>query len=148
MTPEQIAVKARRSLWDYCMNECSAYCCRKGYLVITPAEAKLITKNKIKDFEEKGLLKKLKTGKYSLFMGKQETPCPALNTKDFTCTIHTKKGRPQVCKDYPVFVSGNKVKLSSRCPGIKRLYPFIAMWKKKNCVIVESFPVEDFDIYS
>jgi Fe-S-cluster containining protein len=142
MSPESIAEKARKSLSKFCYEECRAYCCRKGYLVLTKKEAGLI-------IGKKGgvQLKQLDDGRYSLFMG--GSPCPALDKSSFTCTIHKKRGRPKVCKDYPVFISGDKVKLSGRCPAVKqgKLYPYIVLWKRAGCRVVEGFPINDFDVY-
>ena len=44
MNAEKIANKARKSISKYCIDECHAYCCRKGYLVATPKEYRKITR--------------------------------------------------------------------------------------------------------
>ncbi|MFQ5474254.1 MAG: hypothetical protein ACE5DM_00290 [Candidatus Nanoarchaeia archaeon] len=39
---EAIADRARESISQYCIEECKAYCCRKGYLLLTPEEKALV----------------------------------------------------------------------------------------------------------
>ncbi|MFC1754317.1 YkgJ family cysteine cluster protein [Thermoproteota archaeon] len=103
--------QAKASISRYCMEECKAYCCRKGYLLLTPEEKELIAK----DLK----VKKLYRGDYSLAL-----PCPML--KDNKCSIHDNPKRPKTCKDFPIFITGNKVRLSPRCLAVKegKLYPF------------------------
>ena len=124
---EKIADKARKSLGKYCMEECKAFCCRNGYLVFDKESVEVISQGKRKELEEKGLLKKLKNGKYSLFLGNFDVPCPSLDIKDYTCNIHKSKKRPKACQNFPLFIEGKTIKLSPRCPAIRenKLYPFI-----------------------
>ena len=35
---ERIANKARTCISEFCYEECNAYCCRKGYLILTEKE--------------------------------------------------------------------------------------------------------------
>src|SRR3989344_5575527 len=42
MNPETIAQQARKSISSYCINECKAYCCRKGFLVFSSKESSII----------------------------------------------------------------------------------------------------------
>ena len=110
MDSKQLANKARKSISNYCINECSAYCCRKGYLIVSKKELDLI------DSGKKGDVKELEDGNFSLNMNK--TPCPSLSG-DFTCGVHMEKDRPQTCKDFPLFIKGDKVHLSTRCFAVK-----------------------------
>lgn len=120
-----IANKARKSIGRFCYEECKSYCCRKGYLVLTEKEIKLVTHGRQKELEKTPILKKLDNGKYSLFLGGKDEPCPAL--KDFECTIHKSKLRSDTCKNFPLFVEGEYIRLSPRCLAVKqnKLYPFV-----------------------
>lgn len=122
---ELIAKKARKSISSYCYEECKSYCCRKGYLVMTQRQADLVTSGKTQEFLEKEKLKKLTNKMYSLDMEKEGMPCPALI--DYKCTIHNKRNRPKACKEFPIFIEGNKIRLSARCPAVRegKLYPFV-----------------------
>lgn len=127
MNAEQIAEKARKSIGKYCIEECKAYCCRKGYLVLEENEVDTITQGKRKELEEKGRLKKIKDGRYSLYMGNSEFPCPSQG-KDNKCMIYKK--RTQTCKDFPVFIEGKDIRLSPRCLAVRngKLYPYERMF--------------------
>jgi len=115
MDPLRIADRARDSISDYCINSCKAYCCRKGYLVLTKKEAKLIAKDLDSD-----CLKKNGEDKYSL-----KLPCPAL--EDFKCRIYKSKNRPTVCREFPLFLEGKTIRVSNRCPACREgmLYPYV-----------------------
>jgi len=63
MDVEKIAKKARKSISKFCSEECRSYCCRKGYLVLTPSQADLVTQKKKKEYEDKKLLKGIKEGR-------------------------------------------------------------------------------------
>ena len=47
---EQILDEARSSISKFCIEECKAYCCRKGHLTLTAKETDLITQNKLYNF--------------------------------------------------------------------------------------------------
>lgn len=125
MNAELIAKQARKSLSSYCVEECRAYCCRKGYLVLNLKECELITGGRIKELSELGVLKPLEFGQWSLHLGNSNYPCPCL--KDFMCTIHKRKYRPLACKEFPLFLEGKTIRLSQRCPAVRagKLYPFV-----------------------
>ncbi len=48
MDAEQIAEKARKSISKFCYEECNAYCCRKGYLILNKDEVDVVTQGKKK----------------------------------------------------------------------------------------------------
>ena len=147
MDAESIAQRARKSISDFCHEECKSYCCRKGYLVMDAKEAGLLTGDRVSEFEADSTLKKTKDGRYSLFLGSLSKPCPRL--KDYKCTIHSNPGRPSACRKFPVFVEGNKVRLSHRCLAVKngRFYPFIKEWMAIGCSVQESDPMYDSEFY-
>jgi len=117
---ERILDEARRSISKFCIEDCHAYCCRKGHLTLTAKEADLITQNKTKEFEKQGTIKKNK-GRFSLNLGKS---CPSLN--DFKCIIHKDPERPLVCKQFPIFITGKSIRFSKGCPAVTKglFYPY------------------------
>jgi len=133
---EEIAEEARDAISPFCVEECKAYCCRKGYLVMTPEEATLVSGGRVKELTQKKVLKLLPYGKYSLFLGNPEG-CPSLDGSK--CKIHKDPLRPNTCKSFPIFIEGNKVKLSQRCLAVKqeKLYPYIAEMVKAGYKIIE-----------
>ena len=117
---ERILDEARTSISKFCIEECKAYCCRKGHLTLTAKETDLITQNKTKKFEKQGIIKKNKEV-FSLNLGKS---CPSLT--DFKCTIHKDPERPLVCKQFPIFITEKSIRFSKGCTAVtKRLfYPY------------------------
>lgn len=147
MDPNEIAQKARSSISSFCSEECKSYCCRKGYLVLTSRESDIII-GKIKvQLTEQGHLTVTKTGDYSLFLECSEQGCPSLN--DYKCTIHENKERPKTCKDYPIFIIGKLVRLSSRCLAVRMnlFYPFIKEFMQLGHKVRYSTDFEDSDTY-
>ncbi|MBU0615231.1 MAG: YkgJ family cysteine cluster protein [Nanoarchaeota archaeon] len=143
MEIQRLLNKARRSISSYCINECKAYCCRKGYLVLTQKEHDLILKNSHEKVESLKLLKALPNNKFSLYMGNANLPCPSL--LDFKCTIHKSKNRPMVCHDFPIFIEDHEIRLSHRCPAVKEdlFYPYMARLKKLGYKIIVSSELMD-----
>lgn len=136
MDAKQIADEARSSIGQYCMEECKAYCCRKGYLELTRKEAALlmnVAEDKVTDTET---LKEIEDGCYLLDLGNEKIPCPQLHLS--SCRIHTNLNRPECCKDYPLFFEEeNNIHVSQRCPAVRagKLYPFIAELIKLGFVV-------------
>ena len=119
MNVQEIAQKARKSISSFCIEECKAYCCRKGYLNITHKELKsMITSYEIKHLPSNIVMKN--SNSYTVYLGDALNPCPGLNL-DHTCKIHRKNTRPIGCKNFPIFINEEKKLLfvSSRCPAIK-----------------------------
>lgn len=147
MDAEQIANKARKSISSFCYEECHAYCCRKGYLVMSKAQANKVTHRKRGEFEAKEVLKKIGEDDYSLYMGGCDRPCPSLD--GFKCTIHKSKLRPLACAQFPVFIEGKAVKLSNRCPAVKMgmFYPYIKKWMALGYKIKEGDILCDSDFF-
>ena len=117
---ELILDEARKSISNFCIKDCKAYCCRKGHLTLTKKEADLITQNKTKEFEKQGRIKDNK-GTFSLNLANS---CPSLN--DFKCIIHKNQNRPLVCKQFPIFITEKSIRFSKGCTAVtKRLfYPY------------------------
>lgn len=121
---EKLACKARNSIGKFCYEECNAYCCRKGSIRITTEQASLITGSKFKGYQNSGNLSKTNNG----FELKLSGGCPALS--GFKCSIHKNPKRPDICRDFPVFVEEDRIVISDRCYGKDKLYPYISMFKK------------------
>ncbi len=115
----ELVKKARKSIGPYCTDECKSYCCRKGYLILN--------KNELKNFKN-GFVKILENDKFSLNLG---DTCPCL--VDYRCTIYTK--RPKACREFPIFIHGNKLTLSKRCPAVMsgQLFPFLKKLIANGC---------------
>ncbi|MFH1440176.1 MAG: YkgJ family cysteine cluster protein [Candidatus Woesearchaeota archaeon] len=143
---QAIANKARKSISKFCSEECNAYCCRKGYLVLTKKEMSKTTQGKQIELEKKQILKMLSNGSYSLFMGGTNEPCPAL--KEFKCIIHKSKNRSNACRNFPIFIDGGYIKLSPRCLAVKHglMYPYIKQWISLGFKILESDIYADIEL--
>jgi Fe-S-cluster containining protein len=144
---ERVANKARKSLSSLCFEECKAYCCRKGFLIISEKQINILLGDKMKDFEAKGNIKMLDNGNYSLNLDNHLGSCPCL--VEFKCKIHKNPDRPQACKDFPVFINGDTVRLSPRCPGVKigKLYPYEHMFLKLGFTLGKSHAYSDMELY-
>jgi Fe-S-cluster containining protein len=102
--------KARGSIADFCINKCKGLCCRKGKLVLTEDELKLVSQGKkLKPELEK-------TSLYSININKK---CPSLG-RDIKCKIYFDNKRPQVCKDFPLFVFGKNIVVAPFCTAAKK----------------------------
>jgi Fe-S-cluster containining protein len=113
----EIADEARENISDFCINECHSYCCRKGYLIVSPDLANLMSGEYKERLILEKTLKELIDGKFSISFENSLGSCPQL--KNFKCLIHENPLRPQTCKDFPIFILGKKIKISKRCPAKK-----------------------------
>ncbi len=139
MNVQQLATEARNSISSYCMNECHAYCCRKGYLILSEEELNLLTGDKRTELENKEFIKKQEDGMFSFNLGNHLGSCPQLDGSK--CSIHKHPKRPLTCEKFPVFVnedtkngtstkngaSKKEARFSSRCPAVRenKLYPYV-----------------------
>jgi Fe-S-cluster containining protein len=145
MTPEEIARRARKSIGQFCMEECKAYCCRKGFLVMTVRQAELLSSGDIDSYVRKSVLHLMENGSYSMDLNVMS--CPRL--ADGVCTIHRHRNRPDACKQFPLFIDGNLIKLSPRCLAVKqgKLYPFIVQLLKMGYRLAEPDAYSDTELY-
>ncbi|NCN86853.1 hypothetical protein GW932_03390 [archaeon] len=129
---ELIADKARESISDFCINECHAFCCRKGYIMVRLHQLnQMTTKEKREILEKEGNIKELfYSGKFQVDFTNSLGGCPAL--KDNKCTIHKNPERPEVCHEFPIFILGDKIKISKKCPANQnnKFYPFIKQFQE------------------
>jgi len=148
MNPEKILKRARNAIGKFCIEECKSYCCRKGYLIINPEKVDKVCQKRTKELGEKNILKKLKSGDYSLDLGNTEMSCPSLDKENFKCKIHKSKKRPEACELFPIFMHGNEIKISPRCLAVKQnlFYPYIARLKKLGYKISETNPYADYEV--
>ena len=127
MKAEEIAEKARRSISNFCSEECKAYCCRKSYLVLTDEEVDLVAQGMRTGLENKKIIKKIKKEDYflNLYNG-----CPSL--KDNLCVIHNNPKRPIVCKQFPIFIKDKNIRFSPSCLAVKMdlFYPYVHQFLK------------------
>ena len=135
MKIDTILRDARKSVSRFCYEECGSYCCRKGYLVVSKIQADLISGNRFIEFQSKHIIKVLGNQTYSFYIGNPEFSCPSL--KENKCMVHTKKNRPQACKEFPIFLVNNIVRFSSRCPAVvlNKFYPYIKKIMKLGYII-------------
>jgi Fe-S-cluster containining protein len=145
---EQIAKAARRSISSFCCEECRAYCCRKGHLNLSPDNIELVTQGRGKELEGRKLLSKVNEANYSLYLGSHDSPCPCL--KDYKCIIHKSPRRPLACRDFPLFLEGSTIKLSSRCLAVKQglLFPYIHKLTRLGYKLLKTDSSIDFDFDS
>ncbi len=119
-----LANEARESISQFCMQECNAYCCTKGFLILSEEEMKLMIGNKK---VEKDLFKKTKDDKYSLNLS---LGCPSL--ENHKCLIHKEEKRSSTCKNFPIFINEKTIKISDRCPAKRNnlFYPYVHQFLK------------------
>ena len=60
MNINKLADKARRSISKYCIEECKAYCCRKGFIILKEIELTPTLNKKRQELINSGMLKKIK----------------------------------------------------------------------------------------
>jgi Fe-S-cluster containining protein len=139
---EEISKLAEKTLGDlsgFCIGECHAFCCRKGYLILNEEELNLIVDDKKEILFEKKDLKELLNGKFSLNLNNFSGSCPKL--KDFKCEIHNNAKRPNTCKNFPIFIVGKEIKISCQCPAKaeNKFFAFVYNVEKMGYKIVENF---------
>jgi len=147
MDAEALADKARNSISSFCINECKAYCCRKGHLVIKEDEIDEVMQGREAELENEGALTRTKDGRYSLNLDNSNEGCPSL--KDNKCTIHKSSKRPKVCGDFPIFIEGNKVRFSGRCTAVQegKFYPYVKKFLAMGFKVEEGDRMYDSDFY-
>jgi hypothetical protein len=129
LNPETLANSARRSISDYCINDCNSFCCRKGYLVLSFDEMKLTVSDQRRPLEDAGFLTEIDNKEFILNLSNPNA-CPRL--KNNLCSIHKNPKRHLPCKEFPIFITGNKVRFSDRCTAVKadKFYSYIHKFKK------------------
>lgn len=138
MRPESIAAAARRSISRYCAQECGAYCCRKGTLIVRGAQVPLVTQGAQAELEAQGRLHRREDGSYALSLA---GGCPSL--EGVHCMIHAHRGRPPQCRQFPLFLNEGRIRLAYACPAVERglLYPFVRRLLAAGCTLEQDEPV-------
>lgn len=110
-------------------------------------EVDAVTQGRRKELFERGVLTMTKHGKYAMNMSMLETGCPSL--KDYKCTIHTRRKRPDTCRQFPIFLEGKTVKVSTRCLASKQglFYPYLARLSRMGYRIIEGSNYSDSELY-
>lgn len=143
MDISRVTNNARRSIGSFCSKECKAYCCRKGHLVLTLPEAKIVSAGKMEELIRNQILRKLDDARYTLLI---EDGCPSL--VDSMCSIHKSRRRPQTCKDFPIYLDMQRkqVYLSSRCLAVSmgKLYVYARTMRSIGFRISYGRPESDF----
>ena len=112
MNIQELVSQARNSIGEYCMNECNAYCCRKGYLVLSEKELDLLVGEKRVELVSKGDIKEQEDGSFSLHLGNHLGACPRLDGAQ--CSIHKHPSRPKTCEKFPIFLDEEKKEIRRR----------------------------------
>jgi len=127
---ESLAVLARQSLSDYCRDECGAYCCRIGYLLLSASQVGLMRNVDIATLKLMPIRFEADEKRYIFSLGLDRKGCP--NLDDGQCSIHKNPDRPDACKKYPLFIGENKtVIITDECPGVRenKLFSYLAEFK-------------------
>lgn len=112
---EKLLTEARKSIGEYCINECGAYCCSKGFLVLSIDECKFMMSTEKENLIKKGYLSELEDSTWAFEL---KGGCPQL--KNSMCMIHKDSRRSPTCTRFPIFPRENKViHFSSRCPAVR-----------------------------
>jgi len=124
---QQLANEARNHISEYCMTECNAYCCRKGYLILSSEEVDLLVGDKRSELEKNEFIKPQDDGLFSFSLSNDSGHCPQLNGSK--CMIHKNSSRPSTCSSYPIFINEEKkeIRLSPRCFAVRdnKLYLYV-----------------------
>ena len=146
MDAEKLADKARKSIGSYCMNECKAYCCRKGRLVLSEGELACVTQQKHKSLIQSGVITAVPKG-HSMNLGILSAGCPSL--KDNKCIIYKDPRRPLACHEFPIFVRDENVFISKRCFAVaeNKLYAYETKFKQMGMKVTVSNERMNLDIF-
>lgn len=127
------------------MEECHAYCCRKGFLVMEKKEFKKVAQGQEEVVSALGRVKELPNGKISLYL---EGGCPSL--VDNKCSIHTSSLRPKTCGDFPVYLKDNVAFFSPRCTAVKagKLYPFMRQLEQAGMIVKDESPFTPVELFT
>ncbi|MBU0757883.1 MAG: YkgJ family cysteine cluster protein [Nanoarchaeota archaeon] len=147
MDIESIALKARKSIENVCIDDCKAYCCRKGYITLKEDELKLVTQGKDEYLLHEKILEKKSDGKYTLSFEALDF-CPSL--KNTLCLIHKNPKRPKVCRDYPLFIAKNSIYISPSCLAFKqgKFFAYIKKFRALGMVVEEKDPFSDIESFT
>ena len=147
MDVNRIANRARKSISTFCIEECKAYCCRKGHLVVKENEINKVTQDRKNELIAEGKLKPIIGGKYSLYIGDEDNACPSL--KGNKCLIHKSRLRPKTCGDFPIYIVDKTVMISGSCTAARAgmFYPYIKKFMKLGYKVSEGSGLLNSDFY-
>jgi len=138
---EDLAISARDSLSSYCYSECMAYCCRRGYLLLSAEEVGLMRNTLIEDLKIMPIRTEVVNDakRFIFSLSANGKGCP--NLSDYKCVIHTNPNRPKACKEFPLFIGNDKtIIIGDECPAVKenQLYTYLAEFKRKGYKLIYS----------
>ena len=131
---EDFVKKVRLMEADYCVSYCKARCCKKGKIFLSRKQAEKITRNKVVAYMKMGKLLKRDVCNFELNL---EKGCPALS-EDNKCRIHISVIRPEICREFPIFIRGEKVFVASFCPitSSKKFLDAVEFLKSKDVELI------------
>lgn len=141
MNPERLAAAARRSLGDFCREECKAFCCRKGHLTLTAQQLRRVAQGHEDELKRADRLIPIGE-RFSLIL---DGDCPSLAGN--RCSIY--RSRPKACREFPLWIRDGVVFVSPRCVGVKAglLYPYVRRLRMLGLRVIESAPYAELDLH-
>jgi Fe-S-cluster containining protein len=113
MSIEQSISHVCSSLKDYCIRKCNSKCCRKGKLIMHNRDEVMLVTNGFADkLLSEGIIIKKCNGIYEFDLDRRA--CPSLSVGNM-CTIYFNKNRPKLCREFPIFLRGKKIFISTFC---------------------------------
>ncbi len=116
---EELLNIARFSIGHYCMTSCKSKCCSQGSIIVYSIDnvnAMSQSKERATELLDKKFVLARKDGYFEFQFDKCK--CPSL-TSDMKCSIFNSEFRPKMCKEFPLFIRGNLLVVSSFCPAVK-----------------------------
>lgn len=111
----------RNSLTEYCVLKCKSKCCKKGKLLIQ-SQKELFSIIKLEDtkklYEDNIIILHPKTDNWFYLDHEKMGGCPKLLENNY-CSIHNNLDRPQICRDFPIFLKEKYIITADFCPAIK-----------------------------
>lgn len=135
---DKLIEETLKELSYFCVKECKSFCCRNGFLILNQKELDFLCGFKKEKLISEAKIQEKMFGKYLLNLNNSLGGCPQL--KNFKCLIHKRPDRPKTCKEFPIFVLDNKIKISSRClaKSENKFFKFEIEAKKLGFEIVEN----------
>lgn len=140
-----LADMARNDISDYCINECKAFCCSKGILVLTKDELFATFGDDEDEIEaNKQYITEQKDGRFALELSRGEKGCPSLDEHKM-CKIHKSSRRSKTRSDFPIFIKEKQIFISPRCFAHvdRKFYAFRYQAEEMSYEIVTENPFDE-----
>ena len=126
--------KACSSLKDYCIKKCNSKCCRKGRLIMhNRDELMLVTNGLAERLMNEGIIVKKDNGLYDYNLDRRV--CPSLILGNM-CSIYFNKNRPKLCREFPIFLRGKRIFISTFCEAEEILKGWQQVFEKMGYEVV------------